>query len=199
MNNVVDQKKVEYVKDNLTIQEYFDNVILEDDSMREYYDGATSITVGYGFNRCPFHKENEGSFKVYLESNSYYCFGCHAGGDIIQLHRQHMLINMGIPESFDTSIDYLYQLASDLRNGAKKPVVVVGGGKQVKIINDKSDLVKFSVKLNRLIGYVMRVEKDIEVKADKMYAINVCRDSVYGQVVEAKEAIEELEKVIMSN
>lgn len=33
-----------------------------------------------GFIRCPFHKEKTASMKVY--SDSYYCFGCGAHGDI---------------------------------------------------------------------------------------------------------------------
>jgi len=33
--------------------------------------------------RCPFHNDKTPSFYVYEESNSFYCFGCHAGGDVI--------------------------------------------------------------------------------------------------------------------
>ncbi|MBE6731654.1 MAG: DNA primase [Ruminococcaceae bacterium] len=32
---------------------------------------------------CPFHNEKTGSFTVYPENGSFYCFGCHAGGDVI--------------------------------------------------------------------------------------------------------------------
>ncbi len=32
---------------------------------------------------CPFHSEKSPSCMVYLESNSFYCFGCGAGGDVI--------------------------------------------------------------------------------------------------------------------
>lgn len=32
---------------------------------------------------CPFHNEKTGSFTVYPENGSYYCFGCGQGGDII--------------------------------------------------------------------------------------------------------------------
>ncbi|MDR0913615.1 MAG: DNA primase, partial [Oscillospiraceae bacterium] len=32
---------------------------------------------------CPFHSEKTPSFNVYLDSNSYYCFGCSAGGGVV--------------------------------------------------------------------------------------------------------------------
>lgn len=36
---------------------------------------------------CPFHNEKTPSFTVYLETQSYYCFGCGAGGDVITFVR----------------------------------------------------------------------------------------------------------------
>ncbi len=32
---------------------------------------------------CPFHEEGEGSFTVYGDSERFYCFGCGAGGDVL--------------------------------------------------------------------------------------------------------------------
>lgn len=32
---------------------------------------------------CPFHSEKTPSFTVYPENGSFYCFGCHVGGDVI--------------------------------------------------------------------------------------------------------------------
>ncbi len=36
---------------------------------------------------CPFHNEKTPSFTVYPETSSYYCFGCGAGGDVINFVR----------------------------------------------------------------------------------------------------------------
>ncbi len=36
---------------------------------------------------CPFHNEKTPSFTVYPETASYYCFGCGAGGDVINFVR----------------------------------------------------------------------------------------------------------------
>ncbi len=37
--------------------------------------------------RCPFHEDRTPSFTVYLQSNTYYCFGCKAHGDVIAFVR----------------------------------------------------------------------------------------------------------------
>ncbi len=38
--------------------------------------------------RCPFHSERTPSFHVYPDTQSYYCYGCAAGGDVITFIRQ---------------------------------------------------------------------------------------------------------------
>ena len=40
-----------------------------------------------GFVNCPFHNEKTASCKIYPKSNSFYCFGCGAGGDVIDFVR----------------------------------------------------------------------------------------------------------------
>lgn len=35
---------------------------------------------------CPFHEESNPSCFLYPESNTYYCFGCHAHGDVIKFY-----------------------------------------------------------------------------------------------------------------
>ena len=32
---------------------------------------------------CPFHQEKTGSFTVNPELKTYYCFGCHKGGSVL--------------------------------------------------------------------------------------------------------------------
>ena len=37
---------------------------------------------------CPFHSEKSPSFTVYPDNQSFYCFGCQAGGDVITFIRR---------------------------------------------------------------------------------------------------------------
>lgn len=37
---------------------------------------------------CPFHHEKTASFHIEVDKKFYYCFGCHAGGDIIKFYME---------------------------------------------------------------------------------------------------------------
>ncbi len=52
-----------------------------DDIMRQYVSLHRS---GHGYKcLCPFHSERTPSCMVYTDTESFYCFGCGAGGDVI--------------------------------------------------------------------------------------------------------------------
>ena len=54
---------------------------------------------------CPFHNEKTPSFTVYPESQSYYCFGCGAGGEVISFIRRAENLD------FTESVRYLCEKA----------------------------------------------------------------------------------------
>ncbi len=68
-----------------------------------------SVVQGYGielqnrgsawFGCCPFHSEKTPSFSVTPDKNLYYCFGCHAGGNIFSFVRQ--MENCSFTEAVD--------------------------------------------------------------------------------------------------
>lgn len=46
--------------------------------------------IGLSVNRagyccCPFHGEKTPSLKIYSDGKGWYCFGCHVGGDVINM------------------------------------------------------------------------------------------------------------------
>ena len=49
-----------------------------------YVEHVRKIGENY-IGLCPFHKENNPSFYIYSASNHYYCYGCGAHGDLINL------------------------------------------------------------------------------------------------------------------
>jgi len=46
---------------------------------------------------CPLHKEKSPSFYLYTNTNSFYCFGCSSGGDVI--HLAQLLNKFTFPEA----------------------------------------------------------------------------------------------------
>lgn len=46
---------------------------------------------------CPFHNEKTPSFHIYPETQSFYCFGCGAGGDVISFVKK--INNLDYPEA----------------------------------------------------------------------------------------------------
>ncbi len=46
---------------------------------------------------CPFHEEREGSFTVYADTERWYCFGCGAGGDVLDFVQRRD--GIGLPEA----------------------------------------------------------------------------------------------------
>ena len=46
---------------------------------------------------CPFHREGEGSFTVYADTERYWCFGCGEGGDVLDFVQRTE--GVGLPEA----------------------------------------------------------------------------------------------------
>lgn len=111
------QEKVDMIKSNVSIQEYFNKVIIP--YMGFYYDGEKPDFEYKPTCKCPLHSEDTSSFRYYSYSNTYYCFGCASGGDLIALHRNFMDVNMATKVSFDDAVNYLYATFVEGKKGVK--------------------------------------------------------------------------------
>lgn len=101
------KEKADLVKKNVTVQKYFDKMIIP--AMSFYYDGEYIDFDAKPTCKCPLHSEDTPSFRCYTYSNSFYCFGCGEGGDIITLHIKFMDINMATKVTFEQAVTYLYE------------------------------------------------------------------------------------------
>ena len=55
----------------------------------DYFTGGKLRQAGNTLvGRCPFHEERSGSFVIYLKQNTFHCFGCGAGTDVIDYIRK---------------------------------------------------------------------------------------------------------------
>ena len=48
---------------------------------------------------CPFHEETEGSFTVYSDTERWFCFGCGAGGDVLDFMQRAE--GLSLPEAIE--------------------------------------------------------------------------------------------------
>ncbi|MCK9370231.1 CHC2 zinc finger domain-containing protein [Candidatus Dojkabacteria bacterium] len=51
--------------------------------LEELHQGNLRKSGNRLYGPCPFHNERVGSFNIYLNSNTYHCFGCGEKGDSI--------------------------------------------------------------------------------------------------------------------
>lgn len=70
------QKSLAYekIKNQFTVEE-----------LAEKHTKLGRVSNGKRSGVCPLHMDTDPSFTVYLDTNSFYCFGCHKGGDVITL------------------------------------------------------------------------------------------------------------------
>jgi DNA primase len=114
-------------------QSFIDDLRLQTNIVQVIQDYVSLKRVGGRYKGlCPFHSEKTPSFSVDPDKGFFYCFGCHAGGDVFKFLEQHekigfadavrMLaqrVGMPLPELVDDGGDAANRDAS-LREGLLK-------------------------------------------------------------------------------
>lgn len=94
------------IKNKLTIPMYFYQIIVP--QMGSYYDTYPVEFESRIVNCCPLHDEDTPSCRYYEDTNSFYCFGCQRGGDIIALHRYFAEKMNGTKPTYEQAVVFLY-------------------------------------------------------------------------------------------
>ncbi|MBR1454831.1 MAG: hypothetical protein IJ593_09370 [Lachnospiraceae bacterium] len=148
-------KKEEVLK-KISIPDYFDKIIVP--QLGSYY---SEYPVNFDVRPvvcCPLHDENTPSMRYYEETNSFYCFGCRKGGDVINLHRLFTERQTASKPSFAEAVEFLYNYFIK-GNDNIQPVKVVK-----HLVHNEQ--LSNNVELGRYAMFISGVEKQLEISND---------------------------------
>ncbi len=120
--------------------------------------------------KCPFHNENTPSFNVNNEKSFYYCFGCKAGGNILNFVTKYK--NLPFKEAVDliskySGIPFLINEKKKSQNSEEKLILS---------INDKSNIFfQKTLRTNR-IAYEYLKSRGLNESVIKFFRIGYCPD-----------------------
>lgn len=173
---------IEAIKSKVTIADYVKDVIIPE--MPWYY---SDYTVDFNLKlyiKCPIHGEDTPSFRYYPESNTFYCFGCGAGGDVINLHKAFYKSLSDRDISTEDALSFfknkfIAKLQSKNTDGLKNRILPKG-----KVLSNSKDLSKLE-----------RVYRDLDDTLRVEYSLS---DSIKNKIFDAIDnaiSLVELEKI----
>lgn len=90
--DIIEANSVKYVYEEPIKTNYVSECDLSGYDIMDIVSEHVNLSQIGGLYRafCPFHNDSDPSFTVYPETNSYFCFGCEKGGDIISFLQELM-------------------------------------------------------------------------------------------------------------
>lgn len=176
----------------VSIPMYFYNIIVP--QMGNYYseygvDFDTRITVC-----CPLHDEDTPSCRYYPETESFYCFGCGKGGNVIYLHKYFASRMNGIEVSLDDSIVFLYNY---FIKGKETEAIVKGQVIEKEKLNTDYDIIKLNMyRVNLEQSMTFDKHLDINVKQQLWKELDDIDCLVSLDMIKASEAEQYLKKKV---
>lgn len=163
------------VKYEISIADYVYNVIVPE--MPWYFDGSLVDFDIKPVIKCPLHGEDTPSFRVYPETNTYYCWGCGSGGDVIALHREFMKKLKDIDVSFDEAVSFLNN--TFLLGKPAVPQKILSKEKAQGLEVSSNDKLKFKVaysniekKLQRESKMELRDKEEVYMALDNAFKLS---------------------------
>ena len=183
-------EKVELVK-RIPIQKYFDDVIVP--NMGDYYGDSLVDFDVKNVVKCPLHTEDTPSMRYYSETNTFYCWGCRRGGDIIELHRQFCSINLNSEYSFENTLEFLYKRYIENRNTELVSNSIKK--KEVEIENSEKELYRYKRKWLQLESQ-LQIEKGLDIS--RRIILYERLDTLYNLVTQNKLDVADALKLLQS-
>lgn len=166
---VVTEEMKRRVKSEISISDYVYNVIVPE--MPWYFDGSIVDFDLKPVIKCPLHGEDTPSFRYYPETNTYYCWGCGSGGDVIALHREFMKKIKDTNVSFDEAVSFLYN--TFLLGKPAVPQKILTKEKAQGIEVSSNDKLLFKVAYSNVESKLQReVNMDMEDKVEVYKALD---------------------------
>jgi hypothetical protein len=185
------------VKNKVSIPMYFYNIIVP--QLGSYYSEYPVDFDARPVACCPLHDEDTPSMRYYEETNSFYCFGCRRGGDIIALHRYFTERWNGYLPTFEEAVDFLYDY-------------FIKGNENAKNIKKTPSLIEdvelsSNVDLIQYCRYTDILEKQLAIDSDMSYeikktiwkALDSAEILVTTNMANAKTAMNYIKQVVRDN
>lgn len=105
--NIMQVKQMQKeVLSKVSVPMYFYNIIVP--QLGDYYAVYPVDFESKPVVCCPLHDEDTPSFRYYPDTESFYCFGCQRGGNVINLHKYFAERMNGTPITKESAIQFLY-------------------------------------------------------------------------------------------
>ena len=176
---MITKSEIDSIKKSVSIKNYVNDFIIKE--IPWYYKDYTVDLDSRPYIKCPIHGEDTPSLKVYEDTNTFYCFGCGAGGDVIKLHQLFIKALNNTNVSFEDAVSFLKNKFTQTNT------VSVKIKPKSEVENSGKDLLKLS-KLYKDIEETLKIDSSLSEES---------KLKIYNSIDEAL-ALVELKKISAS-